>query len=667
MVTPVGPKTPMSTEVVQVAQRRRFSLRHRGFARKIGSVLTGGIGAAVIDRIGWMAEGITAAMESLFVMTLVGLGIGWMYAFLSGKNREAHLENALLRAENADLQAQLKTQGPEFKPGGSVFVRGRKRYEIIKLIGEGGFGKVWLVKNIKMDRIEVMKVGHRHLFADKENAQRLAKECRNHASVEHENVAKVHHFYGREEYVTEEEQELLNGQSGFTMEYVKGQPLSERIVMGHRFQESEFKGRVDGLKKISQKLEADGYGSLATYKGRDEHYTIEKLNALLDRPDFYDIWKGKPGNASINIPPDVQMQIASAVERTEGYRDLKAGEYAKLSQMEDKALSGIPVWVRYMNRLLIEVTYPELCPKSGPLKPRDAIEVVLQTLAGLEAAHKKGLIHRDIKPANIMVLNEGPEVQVKILDFGISKSENDPDKTRGAVVQGSIFYMAPEQHQQGTATPQTDFYALGIMLHELLYGNVPYAEFKSAIRDWQDKGSPAMEKNSAGIIELNPLQKFQKQITAGAMYPDINEEIVPEQHRLLLRRVFQNMLNRIQESRYRSHAELRRDLGALKAVFSPEEEPPVPTDPNNGPGNGGEGSPVEGLRAMLMKKRAKRPPKAQSGPSAPAKTTRGIGAAKPEKPQRVGPARPEGTLPGITPEISDQPTITLGDKDKKGK
>ncbi len=118
------------------------------------------------------------------------------------------------------------------------------------------------------------------------------------------------------------------------------------------------------------------------------------------------------------------------------------------------------------------VTLKELIHKRGALHVVEAIDIFKQVVAGVAAAHKLDIIHRDLKPQNILVTDSGI---AKIADFGIASMESLAQVTKNDVIMGSLHYLAPELCRGEKATAQSDIYALGIVLYELLRGEVPFS------------------------------------------------------------------------------------------------------------------------------------------------------------------------------------------------
>ncbi len=131
----------------------------------------------------------------------------------------------------------------------------------------------------------------------------------------------------------------------------------------------------------------------------------------------------------------------------------------------------------------------QLLQSRGRLGPEVAVEVGAQACAGLEYAHRQGIVHRDVKPGNLMVIG-GPagrgnaptsahdpptgEMTVKLTDFGIARAAEQTRLTQVGSVVGTAAYLAPEQARGEEAAPGSDVYALGVVIYQLLTGRLPW-------------------------------------------------------------------------------------------------------------------------------------------------------------------------------------------------
>jgi len=116
-------------------------------------------------------------------------------------------------------------------------------------------------------------------------------------------------------------------------------------------------------------------------------------------------------------------------------------------------------------------TLDDLVKKQGRLTVENAVKMVMQALDGLHHAHRKGILHRDIKPANLMLTQEG---DIKLMDFGIARLVGSQRLTRSDRVVGTLEYMAPELLDRVEPSLQSDLYATGVLLYELLSGKMPF-------------------------------------------------------------------------------------------------------------------------------------------------------------------------------------------------
>src|ERR671931_769138 len=114
----------------------------------------------------------------------------------------------------------------------------------------------------------------------------------------------------------------------------------------------------------------------------------------------------------------------------------------------------------------------ELVVRKGRLDVREALEIALEVAHGLAFAHANGLVHRDVKPQNVLLNGDG---RAKVTDFGIARSRDfEQGMTQTGTVVGTSNYIAPEQASGQPVGAQTDVYSLGVVLYELLAGDVPF-------------------------------------------------------------------------------------------------------------------------------------------------------------------------------------------------
>jgi serine/threonine protein kinase len=114
----------------------------------------------------------------------------------------------------------------------------------------------------------------------------------------------------------------------------------------------------------------------------------------------------------------------------------------------------------------------------GALSIAEVVDVMLGVCAAIRACHDAGIIHRDLKPSNVFLCDADSQRHVKILDFGVSKPPMASELTREGQIVGTPQYLAPEQID-GKAVPQTDQYAIGVMLYRCLTKALPYQNHAS--------------------------------------------------------------------------------------------------------------------------------------------------------------------------------------------
>jgi serine/threonine-protein kinase len=146
-----------------------------------------------------------------------------------------------------------------------------------------------------------------------------------------------------------------------------------------------------------------------------------------------------------------------------------------------------------------------LLRRIGRLPPDKAVEIVRQVCAGLAAAHDRGVLHRDLKPANVMLDARG---RVRITDFGLASFADDD---RRGEIAGTPAYMAPEQIAGGRLTPQTDLYAAGLLLFELLAGAPAYGSVSLAERRQQPStAKPSLSPSVRATVDPRIVQVIER-------------------------------------------------------------------------------------------------------------------------------------------------------------
>jgi len=134
--------------------------------------------------------------------------------------------------------------------------------------------------------------------------------------------------------------------------------------------------------------------------------------------------------------------------------------------------------------------------ETGPLKIEESLNIAVQIVKGLREAHEKGIVHRDIKSANIMFTSKG---QAKITDFGLAKLSGQTKLTKTGTTVGTAAYMSPEQARGEEVDHRTDIWSLGVILYEMLTGNLPFrGDYEQAVI------YSILNENPASIRKLSP-------------------------------------------------------------------------------------------------------------------------------------------------------------------
>ncbi len=268
-------------------------------------------------------------------------------------------------------------------------------------------------------------------------------------------------------------------------------------------------------------------------------YTIEKL---LGRGGMGAVYKGVQSNLDRTVaikilPPGVEQEDPSFAERFKNEAKLMArlNNPAVVSVHDFGLTTG---GLLYFAMEYVDGTdVSQMIRSQGKLPPEHALAITAHVCDALSAAHELGIVHRDIKPANVLINMKG---QVKVADFGLAKIEEPGTHglTKTGYAMGTPDFVAPEVLMLGSHIDgRADLYAVGVMLYQMLTGEVPRGAFKPA---------------TARLPGLDP--RFDP-IIMKAMQSD-------------------------REERYQSSTELRRDLDVILTVpLVRQDEPPTSAIP----------------------------------------------------------------------------------------
>lgn len=186
-------------------------------------------------------------------------------------------------------------------------------------------------------------------------------------------------------------------------------------------------------------------------------------------------------------------------------------------------------------------TLKEYIDKNGKLSWQQTVEYAIQICSALDKAHKNGIIHRDIKPQNIILTNDGV---LKVTDFGIARASTNETVNMSESTMGSVHYFSPEQAKGAYTDEKSDLYSLGIVMYELVTGQLPFngdTPISIAIQHMQKQPVSPKEYNiavplavEAIILKAMAKEKSNRYGSAEEMLADLyacrkNPDEIPEE------------------------------------------------------------------------------------------------------------------------------------------
>ncbi len=170
----------------------------------------------------------------------------------------------------------------------------------------------------------------------------------------------------------------------------------------------------------------------------------------------------------------LRPELAHRPEVVERFRT----EAVTLARLDHPNIARLHGLARHDSHLFMVMEYvagatlQERLERQRRLPIEEAVPLLCQVLEALQYAHGAGVVHRDVKPGNVIVRTDG---RVKVTDFGIARVLGTSRATRTGYMVGTLHYMAPEQIKGEEVDARTDVYATGVVLYELLAGQVPFS------------------------------------------------------------------------------------------------------------------------------------------------------------------------------------------------
>lgn len=222
-------------------------------------------------------------------------------------------------------------------------------------------------------------------------------------------------------------------------------------------------------------------------------------------------------------------------------------------------------------------TLKEMIRQKGRIEPDVALRMTIRILAAVDHAHRNGIVHRDIKPQNILVDKQG---RVKVADFGIARLKASQttriDTEGGASALGSVHYFSPEQARGEVADEKSDLYSVGVVMYEMLTGQVPFdgetsvsvalkhvSEEPKSMRIYQNGISKALDEVVMRALCKDKTRRYQ---SAAEMAADLRKTITHPRGGFVKYPMDPDEVERQRETRRKKHLRDRRRLIQMSVI-----------------------------------------------------------------------------------------------------
>lgn len=224
------------------------------------------------------------------------------------------------------------------------------------------------------------------------------------------------------------------------------------------------------------------YRYLFTFWKKKNYIAHYKLVDKIGSGGMGDIYKAQDIQGKSRTPSCAIKVLKEEYYKDEKYKTRFKNEAAMIDQLNHPNIVKVMERGEFEGTLYIAMellegeTLADLLEKEKQIDLKTALPMMVQMAGAIVEIHKRGIIHRDLKPENIMVTQaESHLPHVKILDFGLARTQRLTRLTKTGMIMGTIFYVSPEQLTRSRILPAGDIYSLGVIYYQVLTGEKPFS------------------------------------------------------------------------------------------------------------------------------------------------------------------------------------------------